>query len=60
MKTVLRNLMLLGAVMACGLGVAGCKEEGALEKAGKEADKAMEKTADAAQDAADKVKEAVE
>lgn len=60
MKTVLRNWMFLGLVSACGLGVAGCKEEGTLEKAGKEADKAMEKTADAAKDAAEKVKEAVQ
>ena len=60
MNSFLRKGFVLGTAIFLALGVAGCKEEGALEKAGKEADKAMEKTSDAAKDAVNKAKEELE
>ncbi len=50
----------LALVAAGSLTVAGCKEEGPLEKAGKDADKAMKDAGKATQDAADKAKAALE
>jgi hypothetical protein len=41
------------------LALAGCKEKGPMEKAGKAVDKAAQKTGDAVKDAADDTKDAV-
>jgi hypothetical protein len=54
----MKNMLWL-AVVAIALVASGCKEEGAVEKAGKEIDKAAENAADASKDAADKTRDAI-
>jgi len=59
MKNILKQVLLVLAAIAV-LALAGCKEKGPMEKAGKAVDKAAEKTGDAVKDAADDTKDAVE
>jgi predicted small lipoprotein YifL len=59
MKKILKQLLLVLTAIAV-LGLAGCKEKGPMEKAGKAVDKAAEKTGDAIKEAADETKDAVE
>ena len=54
----MKNMFWLALVAVALIG-AGCKEEGAAEKAGKELDKAAQNATDASKDAANKTGDAI-
>jgi len=51
MKRFWITAITLGFVLGLGLGTLGCKEEGAMEKAGKQLDEQVESAGDAIADA---------